>query len=46
MSGMHENYLAQAVQSRLCGRAQTAESSRERAIWTRRAIVHQLVGRK
>jgi hypothetical protein len=43
---MHENYLAQAVQSRLRGRAKTAESPRERAIWTRLAIVHQLVGRK
>jgi hypothetical protein len=46
MPGMHENYLAQAVQIRLRARAKTAASPRERAIWTRLAIVHQLVGRK
>lgn len=45
MPSMRDNYVAQAVEGRLRARAEAATSPREKAIWGRLAIVHQLVGR-
>jgi hypothetical protein len=44
--GMMANYRAAGLQSRLQARAEAAATPRAKQVWTRVAIVHQLVGRQ